>query len=223
VVDSTISGNTAGFDILVAFGGGIGASAGTVTLTNSTVSGNVAATGGGGISFTGTLTLTNSTVSGNTAGDVGGGGIFNAVISAVLTLISSTVADNTSGNGGSAIVHAGTATLRNTVIAGDCGGMGQVNSSGGNIESPSDTCGLDPAAGDLVEVTSGELNLGPLRDNGGPTLTQAPLANSRAIDRIPPEECIDAESERLESDQRGIERPQGPRCDSGAVEVDGQP
>ena len=48
-------------------GGGI-YNGGTLTLTNSTVSGNTAwATRGGGIYNSGTLTLTNSTVSGNTA------------------------------------------------------------------------------------------------------------------------------------------------------------
>ena len=40
---------------------------GTLTLTNSTVSGNSATVFGGGIFNDGTLTLTNSTVSGNNA------------------------------------------------------------------------------------------------------------------------------------------------------------
>jgi predicted outer membrane repeat protein len=224
LVDSTVSGNTAGFGVFQGFGAGIGDSGGTVVLTNSTVSGNTAVTGGGGISFTGTVTLTNSTVSGNTAGSVGGGGIFSAVRTAVLTLTSSTVSANSAGNGAGAIVNGGTATLKSTVIEGDCEVPGSMSSRGGNIESPGNTCGLDPSGtDDQVNVTSGELNLGPLRDNGGPTLTQAPLANSVAIDVIPTQDCIDAEGERLETDQRGVERPQGPRCDVGAVEVDGQP
>jgi predicted outer membrane repeat protein len=223
LVDSTVSGNTAGFGVFQGFGAGIGESGGTVTLTRSTVSGNTAVTGGGGISFTGTVTLTNSTVSGNTAGSVGGGGIFNAVQTAVLTLTSSTVSGNTADNGGSGIVSAGTVTLKSTVIEGDCEVPGSMSSRGGNIESPGNTCGLDPSGtDDQVNVTSGELNLGPLRDNGGPTLTQAPLANSVAIDVMPTQDCIDAEGERLETDQRGVNRPQGPRCDAGAVEVDGQ-
>ena len=49
-------------------GGGINNDGGTVTLTNSTVSGNTAGGDGGGIYSTGgTVTLTNSTVSGNSA------------------------------------------------------------------------------------------------------------------------------------------------------------
>ena len=55
-------------------GGGI-YNSGTLTLTNSTVSGNSATSGGGAIfnNNAGTLTLTNSTLSGNTAGGHGGG------------------------------------------------------------------------------------------------------------------------------------------------------
>ena len=58
-------------------GGGI-VNRGTLTLTNSTVSGNSAGSlgSGGGIFSFGTLTLTNSTVSGNSAG-IHGGGISN--------------------------------------------------------------------------------------------------------------------------------------------------
>ena len=58
-------------------GGGI-FNAGTLTLTNSTVSGNNADENGGGIfnDNGGTPMLTNSTVSGNNAA-VDGGGIFN--------------------------------------------------------------------------------------------------------------------------------------------------
>ena len=50
-------------------GGGILNSGGTVTLTDSTVSGNSASELGGGIAVFGTLTLTNSTVSDNSAND----------------------------------------------------------------------------------------------------------------------------------------------------------
>jgi len=189
-------------------------------LSGSTISGNAATGGGGGISFLGTLSLTNSTVSGNTAGSAGGGGIFNGVESAVLTLVSSTVADNTAEGGASAIASDGAATLRSTVIAGDCAGAGSVASNGGNLESPGDTCELNPSAGDRVPVSADALDLGLLLDNGGPTRTHAPGQNSRAIDAIPTEDCLDAQGERLETDQRGVERPQGPACDAGAVEVD---
>ena len=51
--------------------------AGTLTVTNSTFSGNSAAPRRRPSSTSGTLTVTNSTFSGNSAGN-GGGGIFNA-------------------------------------------------------------------------------------------------------------------------------------------------
>ena len=53
-------------------GGGV-LNAGTLTLINTTVSGNTAANQGGGVYNSGTLTLVNSTLSGNT-GTLGGGG-----------------------------------------------------------------------------------------------------------------------------------------------------
>jgi len=88
-------------------GGGIN-NAGTLMLSNSTVSGNSAtsitsgvSTGGGGIFNSGTLTAQNSTVSGNSATAAGassmGGGVDN---SGYLTLINSTIAGNSVTAGG---------------------------------------------------------------------------------------------------------------------------
>ena len=59
ITDSTISGNTGDW------GGGITNDRGTMTITNSTISGNDGGEGGGGIGTElGTLTITNSTVVG---------------------------------------------------------------------------------------------------------------------------------------------------------------
>jgi hypothetical protein len=51
--------------------------------------------------------------------------------------------------------------------------------------------------------------LGPLANNGGPTLTHMPQAGSPAIDQGSGCPAID---------QRGAARPVGPACDIGAVE-----
>ena len=75
-------------------GGGI-YSRGTVTVTNSTLSGNSAIHGGGIINY-GTLTVTNSTLSGNSASQKGGG-ILNA---GTLTVTNSTLASNSAGDDG---------------------------------------------------------------------------------------------------------------------------
>ena len=55
-------------------GGGV-ANSGTLTVTNSTISGNTAATTAAACANFGTLTMTNSTISGNAAD--GGGGVSN--------------------------------------------------------------------------------------------------------------------------------------------------
>jgi len=72
---------------------------GTGTVTNSTFSGNSASAFGGGIDNTGTVTVTNSTFSGNSAG-ADGGGIDNAV---TLTVTNSTFSGNTAGTDGGGI------------------------------------------------------------------------------------------------------------------------
>lgn len=102
-------------------GGGIlNESSGTLTLTNSTVSGNTG-TFGGGILNDGTLTFTNSTISGNTA-STNGGGIFNEGVGTI-NLTSVTVTRNKSTLTSSCPICAGgirnlaTATLYNTIVA----------------------------------------------------------------------------------------------------------
>ena len=55
--------------------------------------------------------------------------------------------------------------------------------------------------------------LGPLADNGGPTLTHALLAGSLAIDAGDP-------ASAPATDQRGVTRPQGAAPDAGAYEAE---
>jgi len=105
-------------------GGGIFILSGDLALTNSTVSGNIAAEAGGGIQSWGTLTLTNSTVSGNSA-DRGGSGI---VAGRILTLTNSTV----SGNFGDGVVASSNSTLTNSTVSGNFGN-GVVSSSHSNL------------------------------------------------------------------------------------------
>lgn len=54
--------------------------------------------------------------------------------------------------------------------------------------------------------------LGPLADNGGPTMTIAPAADSPARDAASAAACP-------ATDQRGVSRPQGSGCDIGAYEL----
>src|SRR5207245_6478552 len=77
-------------------GGGILNSYGTLTVSNSTLSGNSAYNGAGGIRNGGTLTVSNSTLSRNSAGN-SSGGIYNF---GTLTVSNSTLTGNTADNGG---------------------------------------------------------------------------------------------------------------------------
>jgi hypothetical protein len=207
-------------------GGGIlNSDFGELTIENSVVSANVARDGGG-IYNAGILTITNSTISTNVASNAGGGifinGRFPELAMTSLTMVSSTVSSN-SATTGSAIYSEGTeiVDVLHNVVQGDCANEGSTfGSSGYNIESPGDTCGFDQMT-DLVNVTAGQLNLGPLADNGGPTITHALLPGSVAIDQTPAEDCVDADGQPLTADQRGEPRPAGDGCDVGAFEVQG--
>ena len=190
-------------------GNGI-ANGGTLTMTGCTVSGNRGDVLAGGIDNGGTVTMTNSTVSGNTGvfGGIGNGG--------TLTMANSTVSGNLAHdpeNEASGISNAGTLTVTNSLVDGDCSNDGVITSNGYNIESPGNTCGFGQGT-DLVNITEVQLDLVPLQDNRGPTMTHALGADSVALDRIPEVDC------EVETDQRGEPRPEtgGTMCDVGSFE-----
>jgi hypothetical protein len=217
------------------YGGGIAVASGaTLAVSGSTISGNAAggtAPGGGGIDNAGTLTVRDSTISGNSSlaatGAGGGGGIFSfALGSAVIR--NSTIANNVSAGGspGHGIrVESGLVTLQNTLLA-DNGARncaGTIASGGHNLED-ADTCGFDPALGDVVNALA---PIEPLRVNR-PTLfraasttelpTHALRSSSPAVDAGDNATCE-------VNDQRGVRRPLGvralpPVCDIGAVEME---
>ncbi|MFN7951077.1 MAG: choice-of-anchor Q domain-containing protein [bacterium] len=87
-----------------------------------------------------------------------------------------------------------------------CAG-GELISLGGNLEAPSNTCGLHEPT-DQVGVA--DPGLATIASNGGPTKTIALLATSPAIDGGIPGAC-------LATDQRGEPRDDG-HCDIGAFE-----
>jgi len=193
----------------------------TTTVVNSTVSGNDFAGIFNFASYVTELTLTNSTVSAN-----GGYGIFiDSYVDPAgrLTLTNSTV----SGNEGAAIYNREAnynrndyLTAANSVVDGVCELLVLIDSKGHNIESPGNTCGFDQPT-DQVNVGRGQLALGPLQDNGGPTMTHSLGAGSVAIDWIPEAYCVDADRRPLTTDQRGERRPEtgGTMCDVGAFEA----
>ena len=207
----------------------------TLTLINSTVSGN--STGlesdGGGIynDYTGNVTLINSTVSGNEA-DNKGGGIYNS--DGTLTLINSTVSNNEARSYGgianevyfkdAGVFMINTIVAQNTATEGpDCGFYGPLTSQGYNLIGNGRDCDFIAASGDLVGTDESPIDplLGPLQDNGGPTETHTLLEGSPAIDAIPVADCNDNLGEPVTTDQRGFARPQGTACDIGSFELEG--
>jgi hypothetical protein len=107
-------------------GGGI-SNAGMLTVSNSTFSGNFTNIGDGGAIFNqgGSLTVNNSTFSGNSAFLGDGGGIFNQGGS-TLTVSNSTFSGNYAPGVGvcGAIDNGGTATVSNSTFSGNSGTIG---------------------------------------------------------------------------------------------------
>ncbi len=218
VTDASISANSAG-GRGQAIGGGI-ENSGTLTIGATTISGNSVIAGlgsaiGGGIDNDGSLALVNATVSGNEA-NTGGDGISNAG-KAVLEFV--TISDNqTSGSGLNDAVDnvtsPSTAFAAIDSIFNSPGGVSISSGAGGEFQSLghnifSDRPDLATNSTDLVDT---DPMLGPLSNNGGPTMTQALLATSPAINAgvaIP----------GVSADQRGVYRPQGAAPDIGAFEA----
>jgi hypothetical protein len=222
LINTTISNNSA----LV---GGAICNGGTLTIKNSTFSGNVARQReGGAIANYGTLIITNSTFSGNTArsskigsraGGILNGGLFQST--GTLVINNSTLSGNVASEGeagGIFNVEGSTVVLQNSLVANNTGGncRGAVTSDGYNLSSDS-TCNFD-STGDLNNT---DPKLGRLRNNGGPTKTLALLPGSPAIDSGNPSGCTDGAGRLLKTDQRGKPRhdkEDSGGCDRGAYE-----
>jgi hypothetical protein len=246
VTSSVISNNSSG-----AAGGGVNNTSADALLTmiGSTVNDNVSNTGGGGISnFLGTVTLTNTTISGNSSRH-GGGGIHS---SGTLTLNHGTIALNradsdstNSGTGGGIHTHVdAVTTLHSTIVAGNMRGAegdDQHDDLIGTVEPDSrfNLIGNADSTGGLVHQENGNivglhgsgtlpidtiLNT-TLADNGGPTLTHALVPGSRAIDAGDPAFDPNLFDPPLTHDQRGegFDRVKGGRIDIGAFEGEAQP
>ncbi|MBR8838819.1 MAG: hypothetical protein DSM106950_33655 [Stigonema ocellatum SAG 48.90 = DSM 106950] len=222
-----------------ASGGGI-YNSGTLTVSNSTISGNLtrnysgtAVGNGGGIYNSGTLTVSNSTISSNSVNVVGitgsnGGGIYNSN-SGTLTLVFSTLTLNQAANGGGVynLVSNNTnvsASARNTIIASNRNSANGVNPDiGGTFKSfgynligdSTGSTGFD-ATGDIVGTSDNPIDprLAAPDFNGGPTQTIALLPDSPAIDAADPT-ILDTDPT---TDQRGFPRVSGAYADIGAFE-----
>ena len=160
-------------------GGGV-FNSGTLTIINSTFSNNMASQGGGIYNpGSGMLTITNSTFSSNAA-PVAGGASFNV---GTLQIANTTLSDNSSPLGGG-VFNMGTLQIGNTILNAGASGANIAN-NGGTITSHGYNLSSDDGGGFLTgpgDRINTDPMIGPLQDNGGPTFTHALLPASPAID-----------------------------------------
>ena len=230
LVNSTISGNHSS-----GAGGAVCTfHADRFVAVGCTLSGNSADIQAGGLNFQGlTGTLQNCTISGNSTPPDAAASAFLLITfpneSATLTLTACTVARNVGCTNGACILAtlSGNLGLTNillsTLIADNEGpnffldGNPVLQSLGHNLDSDGTSGLVNGANGDLVGTVANPINpkLGPLQDNGGPTLTMALLPGSPALGTGA---CTDADGAPLLVDQRGFPRPQVTGCDIGAFQ-----
>ena len=228
------------------YGGGVYVEGGSLTVENSTFTGNSAAGSagyGGAIYNFGTSLITNSVITGNSAGNQSGG-IANhgsPSLAGNLTLTNSTVSGNTSQGEGGGLVSAEYSTTvltSSTVTANSADGSGGgIRQFGNGAVSLSNTI----VAGNTAStsgpnlygvITSNDYNL--IGDVTGATFTPAahditgadPLLGPLADNGGPTwthallagSPAIDAGDTTLTTDQRGVTRPQFGVDDIGAYE-----
>jgi predicted outer membrane repeat protein len=210
ITDSLFAANQA-----TTTGGAISCFDSALSIAGSTFAGNRTIGGGGAIYSSCTLALSNSTMSGNqaTGTSAGGGAIFHTgARSGVVSF--ATIADNAArfgagvyrdGDGGGTLTVS--ASILSANATGNCDGV--VASGGFNLTSDTN-CGGFTQPGDRQGLS---LALSALGSFGGRTPTRLLIAGNPAIDAIPAAQCASA------ADQRGLSRPLGAGCDSGAVEL----
>ena len=228
ITNSTISNNNQ------AYGGSINGAgiylggASTLEITGSTLSGNGSAgnVSQGGAIWAGAganITLTNTTISGNQV-TCGGAGVHVSNVGNVatsVTITNSTITYNFSTSactGAGLYQYGGNITLNNSLMAGNFanGSTSDIAASSFVGLTVNGTNNLVRNVSSSVTFTSPRLTsdplLGPLQNNGGPTLTRALGVGSPAIDA--------GGATLLSTDQRGSGYPRvsGAAADIGAFE-----
>ncbi len=230
VTNTSIDSNTASGS-----GGGIGIDAGTVVITGSTISNSKASVSGGIAVNNAALTLINSTVSGNQATsttNATAGGLaeytFSNLGNASVTLTQDTFANNTAAGAGNAkdvgVFQSGTgvasATLGNTILGSTATtNPNAVTAGGGTITSNGNNLSFDGTGAATATDLKGDPLLGPLQNNGGPTLTMLPASNSPVINAGNNALAVDQNGNGLTTDQTGGTRIINTTVDIGADEL----
>jgi hypothetical protein len=211
VTESTFLDNSAG-----SLGGAIfNDSESALTVSDSSFIYNNAQAGGG-IVNEGAASIDNSTLTVNLASNTNGGGILNY---ATLEVTDTTMSRNGAVGLGGGIFNAGSASFAGTIVARspdghDC--SGKITDAGYNLDDDG-SCGFSAVHHSLSGVNP---ELGPAKDNGGPTATESPAMGSEVLDRIPPTARGNHTTLCAGTDQRGVPRPQETDCDMGSVEME---
>ncbi|MBA4371352.1 MAG: hypothetical protein C0402_00650 [Thermodesulfovibrio sp.] len=153
------------------YGGGIANYvSGIVTLTNTTLSDNSVNADGGGVYNQGTLTMTNSIISGNSSATYGGG--IDNEGSGALTMTNSTLSGNTTAYGGG-IFNRGSVSLTNSTLSGN-----SALQNGGGIEN----AGSVTMTNSTISGNSANIFGGGILNNATLTITNSIIAsNSGAV------------------------------------------
>jgi alpha-tubulin suppressor-like RCC1 family protein len=234
VSNSRFSGNVSGIG-----GGAVFLdTGGTYVFEDSTFTGNHATAGGGiyviqGLSLS--LIVRRNLFSGNSADNSGGALLYAEGRASPPILVENNTFQNNSAQQGGAIQAFGRAVIRNNTFSGnsallegaslffdtgsnelynnimtgagsggECAGVGYVTTGNNNLVSDG-----SPACRPSI---TGDPQLEPLADNGGPTFTMALGTGSTASEAGDDANCP-------ATDARGVLRPQGMHCDLGAVEM----
>jgi hypothetical protein len=244
LVKSTISDNRAGLH-----GGGVSHSGPRLTIQDSAISGNSTRGNGGGVhAASHQLLITNSTISNNEANNNGGGIYVNEfyeplniarVSYSTFTANRANIDSTSGGAGGGVFIARGQLSLDHTIVAANfntsagpdlTGLLGTSISPRYSLIGNSANSGLTPSPPGMPDANgnrigganTGVINplLGPLADNGGPTLTHALLPGSPAINAGDPTAVAGVNGVPLH-DQRGAPytRVFGGRIDMGAFEA----
>lgn len=199
-------------------GGGIRLNAtGTANITNSTISGNSTSSvgaGGGGIESLGTLNITNSTFSGNTIGDGSGAGIEVAGGDTTISFTTITANSSVSTSGQLSRFGTGVFIIRGSIVANPAAGINCAGLSAANSGGNNLDSGNTCGFTAAGDLINSNPLLAALANNGGLTQTHALQAGSPAINAGPTTGTIPA------NDQRGTGFPRvvGAQADIGAFE-----
>jgi subtilisin family serine protease/PKD repeat protein len=193
IVNSTLSGNSAGYGAGI-YNDGHSSGSATLTVTSSTLRNNPASGWGGGIlnngtsSGNGTVQIVNSTLSGNSAANSFGGGIFNNGNSgnATLTVSASILSSNSASVSGAGIFNNGnsgnaTLTVSTSTLSSNSANFGAGIYNNGNSGKATLTVSASTLSSNLASVSGGGIyNNGESSGTGTVQIATSTLSRNSA-------------------------------------------